>query len=42
MNDDDNDPLGAAKGLYVAFLITGLFYTVIAILWTLWANWPLW
>lgn len=40
--DDDDDPLVFFKGLYVAFLIMGLFYTCLAIIWNsyvLWASW---
>lgn len=42
MNDDDDDPLGAARGIYVAFLISGLFYAAVAIIWRVVTAWPLW
>lgn len=38
-DDDDDDPLAFFKGLYVACLIMGLFYTSLAIIWKAWVLW---
>lgn len=36
---DDDDPLAFWKGLYIAFLISGIFYTSLALLWNCYALW---